>query len=61
MSFPPDPTLMAIGNYGREAVAFSNNNLAENNRKAAASLKATNNGSLLDNWELRSGRLLELG
>ena len=37
-------SLLAIGNYGREADAFSNN-LAENNRKAAASLKTTNNGS----------------
>jgi len=37
-------SLLAIGNYGREADAFSNN-LAENNRKAAAFLKATNNGS----------------
>ena len=40
-------SLLAIRNYGREADAFSNN-LAENNRKAAASLKATNNVSLLE-------------
>jgi hypothetical protein len=41
-------SLLAIGNYGCEAEDAFSNNLAENNRKAAASLKATNNGSLLD-------------